>query len=108
MQQRERLHNNRTTTNVITSNNRVMKVKIELEPSKSPFRLFYFASKIGDRVELLGDISNGPDNGYEVYLQFLTGERAFKYAATLLEATKIIEKETLFLYNIRTESNVER
>lgn len=85
-----------------------MKVKIELEPSKSPFRLFYFAGKVNGTVELLGDISNSHDNGYEVYLQFLTGERAFKYVATLLEATKLIEKETLFRYNIRTESNVEQ
>ncbi len=85
-----------------------MKVKIELEPSKSPFRLFYFAGKVNGTVELLGDISNSYDDGYEVYLQFLNGERTFKYVATLLEATKLIEKEALFRYNIRTESNVEQ
>ena len=85
-----------------------MKVKIELEPSKSPFRLFYFAGKVNGNVELLGDISNGPDNGYEVYLQFLTGERTFEYAPTLLEAMKLIEKKTLTLHNIRTESNVKQ
>lgn len=85
-----------------------MKVKIELEPSKSPFRLFYFTGKVNESVELLGDIMNGPNNEYEVYLKELGGTKTFEYVPTLLEAINLIEKKTLALHNIRIESNVEQ
>lgn len=84
-----------------------MKVKIELEPSSSPFRLFYFFSSVNGREQAVGEIMLEPSVGHRVSMTTATG-RYINLCETMTDVLKLIEEQTMHQHNRMNSSNVKQ
>ena len=75
-----------------------MKVKIELEPSKSPFRMFYFFSSVNGREQAVGEIMLEPSVGHRVSMTTAAGQY-INICETMTDVLKVIAEQTMHQHN---------